>query len=198
MWFVSTGGEVFEEQSVTWISSITDNGPQWQMSQILRLYVDWIRYTWRIQSFLSAVEQCYPKCRPQTSSIGPIWELVRIVLEWHILCHIPDPLNHNLREWAQTPTFYQSPPGDSDVPQHLRSTECLYTHKPVCFGNPEILILHLWGVSEQALENVYGFAFPYTSLWYSKDTHSLREDPEKFDCHQPHDFNSEINFIIFH
>lgn len=61
-------------------------------------------------------------------------------LKRQLLCHIPDLLNENLWEVAQSSPFYQSSHGDSDAPQHSRVTITEYPHKAINHENPETTV----------------------------------------------------------
>ena len=69
------------------------------------------------------------------------------LLKRQILCHIPDLLNENLWELAPSSPFYQSFPGDSDAPQHLRVAITEHLHKATNHENPETISLRLWRLS---------------------------------------------------
>lgn len=91
--FSSTWGEIV----VTWITLIIGLGPHWQMLLFLRPHVDWIRCTQRSSHFSLPQSSTTQSVDPRPAASAPSsgsW------LERHILCHIPDPLNHNLWQWA--------------------------------------------------------------------------------------------------
>lgn len=95
----------------------------------------------------SVVSICHRSMLPSLVSRPAASALPGTLLKRQILCHIPDLLNENPWELARSSPFYQSAPGDSDAPQHLRVTVMEHLHKAINHENPETISLRLWRLS---------------------------------------------------
>ena len=95
----------------------------------------------------SLVSVCLRSMLPSLVSRPAASALPGTLLKRQILCHIPDLLNENPWELARSSPFYQSSPGDSDAPQHLRVTIIKHLHKAINHENPETISLRLCRLS---------------------------------------------------
>jgi len=85
----------------------------------------------------SVISICHRSMLPSLVSRPAASALPGTLLKRQILCHIPDLLNGNLWELAQSSPFYQSFPSDSDAPQHSRVTITEHLPKATNHENPE-------------------------------------------------------------